>query len=356
MDNYTLTEFGQPLVMRCEPELAPRGTEVLIEVSCCGVCQTDLSIKKGYYDLGGGKKYSMRDRGMLPPIVLGHEISGRLVALGPDAAMSEDQIGRTFVVYPWIGCGQCVMCKEGDENLCLAPQFLGLQRPGGHAERIIVPHARYLVDIGNVDPALAATYACSGLTSYGALSKLAPQAHKAPLLLIGGGGLGQSALNIAKAIGYKSVVVGDVDRTKREIAVAAGATKAIDPSACADEDFAGQFASVIDFVGNAATYEFGLKALRRGGRYVIVGLSGGEITQALPPISLRPISIIGSLTGSLDDLRALLDLAKTGKLKPMDIERQPRSATNDALDRVRDGKVRGRLVLVSQKSDAYDRE
>jgi alcohol dehydrogenase/propanol-preferring alcohol dehydrogenase len=356
MDNFTLTEFGQPLVIRCEPELAPRGTEVLVEVSCCGVCQTDLSIKKGYYDLGGGKKYSMRERGMTPPIVLGHEVSGRLVALGPDAAISEDQIGRTFVVYPWIGCGECLMCKEGEENLCLAPQFLGLQRPGGHAERLIVPHARYLVDIGNVDPALAATYACSGLTSYGALSKLAPQAHKAPLLLIGGGGLGQSALSIAKALGYRHVVVADTDRMKREIAVAAGATRAIDPTTCQDEDFAGHFASVIDFVGSTGTYEYGVKALRRGGRYVIVGLAGGEITQALPPISLRPISVIGSLTGSLDDLRALLNLAKSGKLRPLEIERQPRSATNEVLDRVRDGQVRGRLVLVSQSGDPYDQQ
>ncbi|PYB72287.1 zinc-binding dehydrogenase [Rhizobium wuzhouense] len=355
MDNYTLTEFGEPLVMRCEPELAPRGTEVLIEVSCCGVCQTDVSIRKGYYDLGGGKKYAMRDRGMTPPMILGHEISGRLVALGPDAAISEDQIGRTFVIYPWIGCGECVMCQGAEENLCLAPRFLGLQRPGGHAERILIPHARYLVDIGHLDPALAATYACSGLTSLGALNKLAPQAKTLPLLLIGGGGLGQSALNIARALGYTHVTVADVDRTKREIAVASGATHTLDPLSCRDEDFVGQFASVIDFVGNPATYEFGLKALRRGGRYVIVGLAGGEVSQALPPVSLRPISIIGSLTGSLEELRTLIELARNGKLKPTMIERLPREDANHALDRVRDGDVAGRLVLVSKSRDAYDR-
>jgi alcohol dehydrogenase, propanol-preferring len=353
MDNFTLTEFGQPLVMRCEPELAPGGKEVLIEVSCCGVCQTDVSIRKGYYELGGGKKYHMRDRNMVPPIVLGHEISGRLVALGPDAAMSEDQIGRTFVVYPWIGCGRCPMCLGGDEHLCAAPQFLGLQRPGGHAERIIVPDARYLVDIGTIDPALAATYACSGLTSFSALNKLAPNARQAPLLLIGGGGLGQSALNIARALGHGDVTVADVDRTKREIALAAGAARVIDPLAEQKEDVTGQFASVIDFVGNNSTYELGLTALRRGGRYVIVGLAGGEVTQALPPLSLRPISIIGSLTGSLDELRALIELAKTGKLEPMEIERLPRSTTNESLDRVRDGKVRGRLVLVSPARGGY---
>lgn len=345
MKTYAITAFGHPAALMCVEEPVPRGTEVLVEVTRCGVCHTDISIQKGYYDLGGGKRYEMAARGVTPPICLGHEIAGRIVAHGPDAEVGPDDVGRDVVVYPWIGCGTCQNCRTGQENLCLAPRFLGLQRPGGHAERILVPHARYLVDIKGVDPALAATYACSGLTSYGALKKLGPEAMAWPLLIIGAGGLGQSALSIARAMGFTNIIVADIDPVKREIARAARAHEVVDPAA-EGKALAG-IANAVDFVGNTASATFGLSTLVRGGRYVLVGLLGGEIPLALPPIALRPISILGSLTGSLEDLRELIALAKRGVLAPFEVETLPRSRTNDALDRVRKGEVRGRLVLSS---------
>lgn len=350
MRNYAVTAYGRPVELICEEEPVPTGTEVLVEVTRCGVCHTDVSIQKGYYDLGGGKRYEMAERGLKPPIVLGHEIAGRLVAKGPDADIADDRIGRSFVVYPWIGCGTCVNCASGRENMCLKPRFHGLQRPGGQAERILVPHPRYLVDIEGIDPALAATYACSGLTSLGALRKLGPAASQAPLLIIGAGGLGQSALAIARALGFRRVVVAEVDPEKRAIALAAGAHEAVDPRDEAARDaIAGTIGGVVDFVGKPETAAFGMHVLARGGAYVIVGLLGGEITLSLPPITLRPISIIGSLTGSLEELQELIGLAKAGKLPPFDIELLAPERANEALDRVRNGQVRGRLVLAADR-------
>lgn len=348
MRNHTLTAYGAPVEIVCQEEPTPSGTEVVIEVTRCGVCHTDVSIQKGYYDLGGGKRYEMADRGLKPPIILGHEIAGRLIAQGPGAEIGADQIGRSFVVYPWIGCGECVNCAAGREHMCLKPRFHGLQRPGGQAERIVVPHARYLIDIEGIDPGLAATYACSGLTSFSALRKLGPAAPAAPLLLIGAGGLGQSALALARALGFQRIVVADISPEKRAIAAQAGAHLVIDPAdADAIARLTGTIAGAVDFVGNASSAALGMQVLARGGSYVVVGLLGGEVTLSLAPITLRPISIIGSLTGSLAELHELIDLAKAGKLPPFEIETLRRDQTNEALDRVRTGQVRGRLVLAS---------
>lgn len=348
MRNFALKAYGRPVEIVCEEEPMPTGSEVLVEVTRCGVCHTDVSIQKGYYDLGGGRRYAMADRGLKLPVVLGHEIAGRLVAKGPQAQIADDQIGRSFVVYPWIGCGACINCASGRENMCLAPRFHGLQRPGGQAERILVPHARYLVDIEGIDPALAATYACSGLTSFSALRKLGPGAAAAPLLLIGAGGLGQSALAIALALGFRRIIVADIDAGKREIARAASAHDTLDPAdEAAFASLFGDVAGVVDFVGNTATAELGMKLLARGGAYVLVGLLGGEVMLSLPPIALRPISIMGSLTGTLDELRELIAMAKAGRLPPFEIELLGRDQANVALDRVRTGQVRGRLVLTS---------
>lgn len=348
MKSYTLKAYGAPVEIVCQEEPALTGAEVLVEVARCGVCHTDVSIQKGYYDLGGGRRYEMAERGLRPPIVLGHEIAGRLVARGPDAEIGEAQIGRSFVVYPWIGCGDCVNCAAGRENMCLKPRFHGLQRPGGQAERIVVPHARYLVDIEGIDPGLAATYACSGLTSFSALRKLGPGASAAPLLLIGAGGLGQSALAIARALGFERIIVADISPEKRAIALQAGAHQVIDPQdADAVAGITGTVAGTVDFVGNASSATIGMQVLARGGSYVLVGLLGGEMTLSLAPITLRPISILGSLTGSLAELHELIALAKAGRLPPFEIETLRRDQANEALDRVRTGKVRGRLVLAA---------
>jgi len=318
-------------------------------VTRCGVCHSDLHIHEGYYDLGGGKKLSLADRGVNPPVVMGHEVLGRLVAKGPDAPIADSEIGKTFVVFPWLGCGECDTCLRGDDNLCAKPNAIGVHRGGGYAEKCVVPHPKFLVDATGVDHSLAATFACSGLTAYSAVKKVQADKEKDTALVIGAGGVGQSAINILKMLGYKNIAVADIDPAKRENALKAGATLAVDPrekdALAAVQKMPGGVAGALDFVGAPATANFGIAALRRTGAYIVVGLFGGDINISLPLIILRTISIRGSYVGNLAELKELIGFMREGKLAPLPVEEIPMAEVNTALERLREGKVRGRLVL-----------
>ena len=143
--------------------------EVLVRIERCGLCHSDLHIQDGYADLGGGKRLDTT-RGMTLPFTLGHEIAGVVEEVGPDA--SSDLIGKKKAVFPWIGCGQCRDCANGDENLCLKQRFLGVSIDGGFASHVLVPDAKYLLDYDPLPVNQAATLMCSGVTAYGALKRL----------------------------------------------------------------------------------------------------------------------------------------------------------------------------------------
>ena len=135
----------------------------LVRTVATGVCHSDLHFWEGVYDLGGGKQLKLTDRGMTLPLTMGHETVGEVAAAGPDAR--DVKVGDRRLVYPWIGCGECKVCRRGDEQLCLKPRFLGVFRPGGYSDFLLVPHARYLVDFGDLPPEQAAPFACSGVTA-----------------------------------------------------------------------------------------------------------------------------------------------------------------------------------------------
>src|SRR5476649_2913494 len=99
-------------------------------------------------------------------------------------------IGDLRLIFPWIGCGNCAVCAAGNEHLCAQPQILGVQREGGYADYIMAPHPRVLLDATGIEPAHVAPYACSGLTAYSALKKVAPTIAQGPIVVIGAGGLG----------------------------------------------------------------------------------------------------------------------------------------------------------------------
>ncbi|MSQ20711.1 MAG: hypothetical protein EXR39_14420 [Betaproteobacteria bacterium] len=163
MESYEVVDWGKPLQRAMRETPQPTGTEVLIKLKYSGVCHSDVHIRDGYFELGGGKRFYMTDRGMKPPITMGHEPLGTVMAAGSDAGVVP--IGQDRLVCPWTGCGNCAKCNTGNDNLCMAPRFMGVGRPGGYADYLIVPHPRYLVDVAGVEPAFAATLACSGLTT-----------------------------------------------------------------------------------------------------------------------------------------------------------------------------------------------
>lgn len=347
MKSWMVTEAKAPLEEREAPTPEPAGTEVLIETAHCGVCHSDLHFWKGEYNMGGGKVMKLADRGVALPQAPGHEIVGRVVAMGPDA--TGVALGDMRVIYPWLGCGDCQYCNNGMDNWCRTPRGIGVVRPGGFGSHVLVPHARYLADPGNVDPALAATYACSGLTVYSSLKKVLPLDPARPVVLIGAGGLGLMAIEMLKALDHNLIVSVDIDPAKRQIALDSGATAVFDGAApdAADRIVAqfGKVQAVLDFVNASATAALGLACLDKGGTLVLVGVAGGELTLSLATMIFMGWRIEGNLTGTPEDLRAVLALANAGKLAPTPIERRPIGEANAALVDLKEGKVTGRAVL-----------
>lgn len=351
MRSYDVTVFDGPLQLSERPTPEPQGEEVLVKITAAGVCHSDIHICEGFYDLGSGKKLNMGDRGVKLPLTMGHEIAGEMVSGGPDAGPVK--AGERVVVFPWIGCGKCATCARGDENLCLQSRFLGIFRGGGYATHVLVPHKRYCLDIGDMDTTVAAPYACSGLTTYSALNKIGTKTlMREPIVVIGAGGLGLMCLTLMKAMDAHGAIVVDVNPASREAAMKAGALAAIDPKA---PDAVAQIramtpggvgaAAVIDLVGAGATVQLGLDAMARGGRVIVVGLMGGEVTVPTPTIPQRAMILQGSYVGNLEELRELMALVATGRVPRVPAIECPLDDADAALNALKAGKVVGRIIL-----------
>ena len=353
MISYQVIEHGKPLQKQVFDTPKPQGTEVLVRITRSGVCHSDLHIWDGYFDLGGGKRFYVKDRGCVPPFTLGHEPFGVVEALGSGVSKLDKKIkvGQKRLVYPWIGCGKCPVCKAGQDNYCVSgSRFLGVNRAGAYSTHVLVPHPKYLIDAAGVDESFAATLACSALTAYSAAAKLPALGSRDWVAVLGCGGLGLVAISILRAQGVKNIVGCDIDDAKLSAAAKQGAAKTLNtraPDAVAQLQAlaGGNLAGAIDFVGMPATAALGTGALRKGGRYVLCGLFGGEFTHALPPIAQRAIGIIGSYVGNLQELKEVVALAKKRKLRAAPVETRPAEQANDALEDLKAGRVLGRVVL-----------
>jgi len=344
MISYQTSTPGAPLVEVESPTPVPQGTEVLLRTVACGVCHSDIHMHDGVFELGGGKQLEVGREGM----VLGHEIFGEVAALGPDAAGVA--VGDRRVVFPWIGCGECAACKRGDEQLCTPGRALGIVNAGGFADHVLVPHSRYLFDKGDVPDSLAATYACSGLTAYGALRKVGALEQGDEVVIIGAGGVGMMAIQIAGAMAMDPIVV-DIDDDKLAAARALGVSRVFnssDPQTAREiRKRTGGACAVLDFVGAEASVNTGLGCLRKGGMLVIIGLYGGALSIPIPFIPMNARVIQGSYVGSLEDMTELMAMVREGRIAPIEISERPLAEANQALADLRAGKVRGRQVLVS---------
>ncbi len=344
MISYQIIEHGKPLQKQMLETPKPQGTEVLMRITRSGVCHSDLHIWEGYFDLGGGKRFYVKERGCVPPFTLGHEPLGVVEAVG--SRVSKSLIGKKRLIHPWIGCGKCAVCKAGQDNYCVSgTRILGVNRAGGYSTHLLVPDPKYLLDASGIDEAFAATLACSGVTAYSASAKLPPLASTDRVAIIGCGGVGMAGIAVLRAKGVKNIIACDIDDAKLKGAARLGAKSLVNTrSADAAQQLQG-IAGAIDFVGTPATAALGIAALRKGGRYVLVGLHGGELKHPLPPIAQRAIGIVGSYVGSLQELKEVVALAKKGKLKPMPVETRPAQEVNGALDDLQAGRVVGRVVL-----------
>lgn len=349
MNNFSLVAYGAPLQQRDVSGAACRGTEVLLRVTHCGVCHSDLHLQDGYFDLGGGKQLDISNTHTLP-LTLGHEVCGEVLELGPDAGETEVRIGDQRVVYPWIGCGQCQICVAGDEHLCGKPQALGINVDGGYGQYMRVPHPRYLISYRGVADAVAGTYMCSGLTAYSALARLGDTRPPDSLAIVGLGGVGMMGLAFARTLYPDAALLGvDIDKDKLVAASDRGIAvyDSSDRSAIKQllQDTGGGVAGAVDFVGSEASLGFAHRTVRKGGRVVIVGLFGGGFSMPIPMFPFRAISLIGSYVGSLRQAEEMMELARSGQVEPIPVEERALEKVNQALADLRSGKVLGRLVL-----------
>jgi alcohol dehydrogenase, propanol-preferring len=347
MVRQSLVKFDAPLCETIVDTPKPQAREVLVRIDRCGLCHSDLHIQDGYADLGGGKKLDTT-RGTTLPLTLGHEIAGVVAEVGPDAPA--DLIGKKKAVFPWIGCGQCRHCLNGDENLCVKQRFLGVSIDGGFATHVLVPDAKYLLDYDPLPVNQAATLMCSGLTAYGALKRLVDRPRQRNLLLIGLGGVGMMGLSFAQAMFKQPISVADLNPVARDTALQNGAAIAYDP---AEPDVIkrilketdGGFDDVVDFAGNEKSMAFAVSVLARGGKIVVSGLMGGNFSLPMVQWVYKRMTIEGFMVGTLSEAQELMALARAGKIKPAPMQEEPMAEAQKWIDQLRAGKVVGRIVL-----------
>ena len=327
----------------------PRGSQVLIRVESSGVCHSDIHLWEGGYEGPGGQLLKTTERGVKYPLTPGHEIAGIVDSLGEEAEgfTKKDKV----LVYPWIGEGLCPACRIGQENLCDKPRSLGVYTDGGYAEYVLVPSYKYLVKIDEqMETNASATLSCSALTAYGAVknTNLKPDDN---VVIVGAGGLGLMAMQLAKATGGAKIIAMDLDDEKLGAAKKNGADNVInskkeDPVKAVMEltDKMGADA-VIDFVNASKTVEADMQFLRRRAKLVLVGLFGGELKLSLVSMPTRAYRLIGSYTGTLSDMVELVSLARRGVIKPLVSNRFKLDQATEALTMLKEGKIIGRGVI-----------
>ena len=353
MKAMRIKEFGKPLELSDVDPPTPTGGSVLIRVKAAGVCHTDLHLISGGYDVGEGRSFNFRDRGVKLPLTPGHEISGSVAALGDSYGGTLKQ-GDFVIVYPWIGCGECRKCLSGTENLCEGKAAgLGFFRDGGYAEYVLVPNGRYAVKAEGVNPEQGATLSCLGLTVYSALKRCRLMADDL-LVVIGVGGLGTLCIQLAKKISGARVAAIDVEDSKLGLAKELGADITFNTSGLSKAEIISEIRkknsgrgadAVIDYVGNSATASLGFDLLGKDGRLGLVGLVGGGAEFPLPHFPVRGLEVMGIYTGTLRDMAEMIDLTRRGIVQPVIAGRFRLEEANLVLEKLRHREVLGRAVL-----------
>jgi alcohol dehydrogenase, propanol-preferring len=336
MKAAVLHEFKQPLTIQEVDPPRPRDDEVLIAVEACGVCHSDLHVADG--------DWPQFARIVKKPLILGHEIAGRVVEKG--AAVHDLQVGDRVGV-PWLHwtCGDCEFCREGNENLCVRQKITGVTVDGGYAEFVAAPASHALKIPDGLSLIEAAPLFCAGVTVYRAL-KQAKISRGQRLAIFGIGGLGHIAVQIGCALGAEVAAV-DISEEKLALAKSLGAAHAFHASSA---DVAREFrrlggvhAALVASAAKAA-YDMAFSCLRPSGCLLIVGLPAQDI--CFPPILMaaREVRMQASAVGTRQDLSEILAMAAQGKVRCQSATR-PLAQADQVLDQLRSGGVSGRIVL-----------
>ena len=350
MKAAVLHEFKTPLSLEEVSRPQPGPDEVLIEVEVCGVCHSDLHVADGdWKQLAGIVK---------KPLILGHEIVGRVVERGAgvensgeensEEKNSEDniQVGDRVGV-PWVHwtCGQCEFCREGNENLCVRQRITGVMVDGGYAEFAKAP-ASHVVKIPDTLPSeQAAPLLCAGVTVHRALKQSKIRAGQR-LAVFGVGGLGHIAVQIGRAAGAEVNAI-DISEEKLALAKSLGAARTL--NAATDKvvkELRGAGGVHVALVTSAAksAYDMAFPCVRPTGTLLAVGLPAQDIAFPAIMMAAGEIQIKASSVGTREDLREVLAMGAAGTVH-CQVTTRPLAEVQEVLGQLSRGEVSGRIVL-----------
>jgi propanol-preferring alcohol dehydrogenase len=337
-----LDKPGDPIRIVDVPEPVAGPGQIVIKVAAVGVCHSDLAIQAQIPGMPPAEHF---------PLIPGHEITGYVHELGE--GVTDFAVGDAVGVWPGWGDRTCVVCRSGYEHLCPNIQFPGVVIDGGWADLMLVPHADYLLPLGDLDPIVAAPLTDAGLTSFGAVSKILPHLQEADssVIVIGAGGLGQFAIKYFTALTPATVIALDTEESKRTNALAIGAHHAFDSTedGVADKirevttDGLGVTA-VLDFVGIDATLALAASVVIPRGRVTLVGINGGSLPFAYGSTQ-QEVQLSTSTLGTREDFAEVIRLAREEGIN-VDTTRFQLEDVNQALSDLASHKIPERAALV----------
>ncbi|MCJ7782707.1 MAG: alcohol dehydrogenase catalytic domain-containing protein [Desulfobacterales bacterium] len=340
MKCMVLEEFNASLVLRERDRPTPGPGETILRVGAAGACRTDLKIWHGNHPAAGKL-----------PLVPGHEIAGEVVEVGK--GVDKDIKGRHAVVFAYLSCGECSFCKTGHEPLCthLKGQ-IGFNLDGGFAEYVKVPLNSLFFIRPDIPFEQAAILADAVATPYRALTSKIKIQPGETLAVIGAGGLGIHAVQIARAFGARVLAI-DINGKALAMARVMGAEKTLlvtqeDPTEEMRDLSEGKGVdAVIEFVGKPEMQRAALHMLKVAGRFAAVGYNADSPFQVNSQLLVsKELKIYGSRSCGRKDLQEVIDLVSTSKIKPFVAECHPLLEANLVLSKLERGQMVGRSVLV----------
>ncbi|KAI5966860.1 uncharacterized protein KGF55_000269 [Candida pseudojiufengensis] len=312
------------------PVKKPKTGELLLKIDSVGLCHSDLHVI--YEGLDCGDNY-----------VMGHEIAGTICELGPGDNSSGFKIGDRVAAVGPNGCGSCKFCRDSMDNVCKKAfgDWYGLGNDGGYQEYLLINKPRNLIKIPNgVNSNLAAASTDAILTPYHAI-KMANIKPTSKILIIGAGGLGGNAIQIAKIFGANITVI-EKKQKAREEAKRYGANEIYEtlPSTIPP----GSFESCFDFVSIQETFDICQKYVEPKGKIIPVGLGTKEIKFNLADLDLREIQILGSFWGTSTDLEEVLELVDSKAIIPK-VQVAKLKELPDYFEKLRNNQYEGRIVF-----------
>jgi len=339
MKALILREFSQRMSLETMEDPKPGPHDLILRVTRCGVCGTDVKITTG----------------LLPPSVIslphvpGHEIAGVVEARG--SAVENVSLGQRGVVYFVVGCHDCEMCRTGREHLCLNLKRLGFELPGGFAEYVKVPAYNFCPFDDSMPDENMAVLPDAVATPYRALTERGGVKAGSYVLIVGIGGLGVHAVQIAKLMGARVIAV-DMRDESLQLAKDYGAEFIVNPYAADPQEAVMDITrgrgvdTVIENVGIDATLRWTVSCLARGGTLVIVGYDPKKPFQVSAiDMHFNEWNIHGSRVSTKQELMEVITLVETGKIKPVIAKHFPWEQADEALMELKRGETVGRTVL-----------